>query len=208
MHSEIHKTVCSGMIRAALVALLVLGISACATSVSRVDEDETIDLSGKWNDSDSRLVAEEMISDSLSRPWLSDWNSANRNKPQVIVGRVRNLSMEHLNTNTFVKDLERELVNSGQVGFVATQSQREELRAEREDQASNASFDTMKSMGKELGADFMLLGEVDQINDTEGGKEVRFYQVSLEMIDLESNTKVWIGQKKIKKLVKKSGLRR
>ncbi len=54
----------------------------------------------------------------------------------------------------------------------------------------------------------MLLGEVDQINDSEGGKEVRFYQVSLEMIDLETNSKVWIGQKKIKKLVKKSGYRR
>ena len=42
----------------------------------------------------------------------------------------------------------------------------------------------------------------DTIIDAAAGKAVRFYQVELELINLESNEKVWIGQKKLKKLVK------
>ena len=66
------------------------------------------------------------------------------------------------------------------------------------------AIDTAKSMGKELGADFMLIGSIDTIIDAAGGTNLRFYQVDLELVNLESNEKVWIGQKKIKKLVERS----
>ena len=49
-----------------LASLLVVG---CGTKVTRIDADETVDLSGAWNDTDSRLVAEEMIADALAHPW-------------------------------------------------------------------------------------------------------------------------------------------
>ena len=87
-------------------------LAACSTSVERVDEDETIDLSGVWNDTDSRLVAEEMIADALARPWVDDFSRSTGKRPVVIVGTVRNLSHEHVNTRTFIADMERELVNS------------------------------------------------------------------------------------------------
>jgi uncharacterized protein (TIGR02722 family) len=186
--------------------LFAAGPTGCASrSVDRREIDEEIDLSGYWNDTDSRLVSEEMIADCLSRSWSDEWRGRTGKKPQVIVGTVRNLSLEHLNTRTFVKDLERELINSGRVGFVASADQRGEIRAERGDQADNADLSTVKSMGKERGADFMLIGAVDQINDSVEGRQVRYYQVELEMVDLESNEKVWIGQKKIKKLVEQRG---
>ncbi|MBT8341666.1 MAG: penicillin-binding protein activator LpoB, partial [Desulfatitalea sp.] len=53
-------------------------------------------------------------------------------------------------------------------------------------------------------ADYMLKGAINTITDRVEGKEVRYYQVNLELIDIESNRKVWIGDKKIKKLVKQS----
>lgn len=189
----------------ALGALLIGPLGCASRSVDRRETDEEIDLSGFWNDTDSRLVSEEMVADCVSRPWAADYRAETGKKPQVIVGTVRNLSMEHLNTRTFVKDLERELINSGRVGFVASSDQRGEIRAERQDQANNADFSSMKSMGKERGADFMLIGAIDQINDSVEGKQVRYYQVELEMVNLETNEKVWIGQKKIKKLVKQRG---
>jgi PBP1b-binding outer membrane lipoprotein LpoB len=117
----------------------------------------------------------------------------------VIVGLVGNKSNEHISTETFVKDLERELTNSGQVRFVASKEQREEVREERTDQAKNASVKTAKSMGQEYGADFMLKGQINTIDDQAGKQQLKYYQVELEMIDLLTNEKVWIGQKKIKK---------
>ncbi|MBL0350154.1 MAG: penicillin-binding protein activator LpoB [Elusimicrobia bacterium] len=185
-----------------LSAALVFGVG-CATApkVQRTEVDQTIDLSGDWNDTDSRMTAEEMVKDSLSRPWLGEFSGAKGVKPRVIVGTVLNKSHEHINTETFVKDLERELTNSGQVKFVAAKDQRDEVREERLDQARNSSVKTAKSMGQEYGADFMLKGQINTIMDGAGKQEVKYYQIELEMIDMSSNEKAWIGQKKIKKLV-------
>lgn len=185
---------------------LMFLIVSCSSmpKVSRVSETEEIDLSGNWNDSDSRLVSEKMVSDSLSRPWVDEFIMSKKTKPRVIVGTVLNKSHEHINTETFVKDLERELTNSGRVIFVASKEQREEVREERLDQAKNASIETAKSAGQEYGADFMLKGQINTIFDAAGNKTLKYYQVELEMINMLTNEKVWIGQHKIKKIVSRS----
>jgi len=185
----------------------LLGLSACGTQVERVDVEETHDLSGAWNDTDSRLVSEEMINDMLSRPWRQEYTSRNRKQPTVIVGTVRNLSHEHINVNTFVNDIERAMINSGKVTFVASSQERQEIRDERKDQDLHAREDTRKAMGQELGADFMLKGSINTIIDMEGTTQLRYYQVDLNLISLKDNRITWVGQKKIKKLVKNSKLR-
>jgi uncharacterized protein (TIGR02722 family) len=188
-----------------VVLAVGLILTGCASvKVDRIEVDESVDLSGRWNDTDSRLVSEEMISDVISRPWIDRFRAGNGNSPVVIVGSVRNRSDEHINTQTFVKDLERALINSGEVEFVANSGQRGEVREERKDQAANASEATAKAEGEELGADFMLQGSINTISDRIEGKEVKYYQVNLELIDIQSQRKAWIGEKKIKKLVKRS----
>ncbi len=190
-----------------ILSAVVFFLGACSTSVERVASDSTIDLSGAWNDTDSRLVADEMIQDALSRPWISDFSGRTGQRPAVIVGTVRNLSHEHINVKTFVADMERALVNSGKVDFVASRDERGEIRDERIDQDLNAREETRNAAGQELGADFMLQGQINTIIDMEGKQQVRYYQVDLTMISMADNRKVWLGQKKIKKLVKNSKLR-
>jgi uncharacterized protein (TIGR02722 family) len=189
-----------------LLSLVVLS-SGCGTKVTRVDTDTVTDLSGEWNDTDSRLVSREMIDDVLSRPWVSNFTRVNKRPPTVIVGEIRNLSHEHINTRTFISDLERELINSGEIDFVASASERTAVRDERVDQDLHAREETRKAMGQETGADFMLQGTINTIIDAVDGEQARFYQVDLTLIDMLSNRKVWIGQKKIKKTIQKSGWR-
>lgn len=193
---------------AALFLVLSGGLlTACSTSVERIAVDEVRDLSGAWNDTDSRLVSEEMIADVLSRPWIDQHQRASRKPPVVIVGEVRNLSHEHINVNTFVADLEREFINSGRVEVVASKVERSEIRDERRDQDFNARDDTRKPMGQEIGADYMLKGTINTIIDASGSDQIRFYQVDLNLISLADNRKVWQGQKKIKKDVRRAKLR-
>lgn len=190
-----------------ILMLSVLVVACSGTTVKRMDSDEVIDLSGQWNDTDSRLVSEEMIQDALSRPWVANFVRQKGRSPAVIVGTVLNLSHEHINVRTFVADMERALVNSGRVEFVASKTERTEVREEREDQDLNASEQTRNAMGQERGADFMLKGEINTIVDQSGRKHVVFYQIDLQMISMADNRKVWLGQKKIKKLVKNGKLR-
>jgi uncharacterized protein (TIGR02722 family) len=192
--------------RSIVILFLILGIAAtgCTSTrkVERIDETETIDLSGRWNDTDSRLVAEEMISDALSRDWKDNSLEKQGQKPSVVVGLVRNKSHEHINTETFIKDIEREFINSGMVRVVQAGSARDQLREERGQQQEFASPETVKSWGREIGADFMLQGVLNSIVDTIDKKKVVFYQVDLELSDIETGEKVWIGSKKIKKFIK------
>lgn len=195
------------MLKQILIVLMALFVTACGTTVERVATDETIDLSGAWNDTDSRLVAQEMIQDVLSRPWLGEFTGRSGKRPAVIVGTVRNLSHEHINVKTFVADMERELVNSGRVDFVASRDERGEIRDERIDMDLNASEATRKAAGQELGADFMLIGQINTIIDADSREQVRYYQVDLTLVSMADNRKVWLGQKKIKKYVKNAKIR-
>jgi hypothetical protein len=193
---------------AVLMALaLVLAAAGCSTAVKRLDAGEVKDLSGAWNDTDSQQVSEEMIKDVLDRSWLGEFTRTQNRQPAVIVGEVVNLSHEHINVNTFVSDMERALINSDRVQFVASSSERQEIRGERKDQDLHASEVTRKPMGQEKGADFMLKGTINTIIDASGSTQLRFYQVDLTLISLADNRKVWVGQKKIKKLVERSNLR-
>jgi len=193
---------------AGLALLALVAVSACSTKVERLDESQAVDLSGAWNDTDSRLVSQEMIQDSLSRAWLQEFRGRpGQTRPAVIVGEVRNLSHEHINTSTFTLEVERALINSGRVDFVATKDERKGIRDERKDQDINAREDTRSAMGRELGADFMMTGTINTIIDPSGDTQVRFYQVNMTLISLKDNRKVWVGQKDIRKLVTRSKLR-
>jgi penicillin-binding protein activator len=186
--------------------LLAAALGGCGTSVTRMNASETKDLSGAWNDTDSQLVSAEMINDALSRQWLTDFTQQKRRRPTVIVGEIRNLSDEHINVNTFVSDMQRALINSDRVDFVASATERQDIREERKDMDINAAEATRKAAGQETGADFMLKGTINTIIDVSGSTQVRYYQVDLNLISLVDNRIVWIGQKKIKKLVERSNL--
>jgi len=185
------------------VFLSIIIFSGCGTSkqVTRVDADTTIDLSGRWNDTDSRMVADEIIGDCLNHPWINDHGINTGGKPVVIVGGIRNKSMEHIPVATFVTDIERAFINSGKVRTVSSSSERGEIREERADQGEFAAIETIKRMGRELGADYMMTGEINTIEDREGGDQVVFYQTDLTLTNIETNEKIWIGNKKIKKFI-------
>jgi len=190
-----------------IMAAALLSGACCGCSsikVKRTDTEKTVDLSGNWNDSDSRMVAEEMIRDCLDRPWLNQFNIGSGRMPVVIIGTVVNRTSEHINSGVFVSDLQRSLLNSGKVKFVSDSVSRQELRAEKADQAQYASKDTAKPQFAETGADFMLQGDINAVKDEIKGKYVILYQVNLELVNLTTNEKTWIGQKEIKKIVSRS----
>jgi len=186
-----------------LLTLCALALAGCSTKVERLDVSEVRDLSGRWNDIDSRQVAEAMVQDCLNRPWLTRYITRTGQTPDIIVGAIRNRSTEHISTETFTKDLERALINSGKANFVASAEERLSVREERLDQDLNASPETRKAPGMEAGADYMLIGSINSIVDKEGREQVIYYQTNLELVDMADNRKVWIGDKKIKKYVER-----
>ncbi len=187
----------------ALVAAFTVFTAGCSPKVSRLDTKEQVDLSGRWNDTDSRLVSEEMIKDVMSGAWLGRYQPKKPGDvPTVIVQTIKNRSSEHINTQTFQKDLERAWVNSGKVDVVASADERKELRQERTEQQMGFTQQNV-SEHNEKGADFALQGVINTITDEIEGERVVYYQVNLELINLGTNQKAWIGEKKIKKYIER-----
>ncbi|MCG8327790.1 MAG: penicillin-binding protein activator LpoB [Chitinophagales bacterium] len=184
----------------ALVASL--WTSSCNRQVQRIDTDTTVDLSGRWNDTDARLTAAELVTEVMSQPWLDNHMRRTGERPVIIVGMVENKSHEHIEAEVFTKELEKAFIKSGRVRVVQAGEKRSQIRRERADQQENSSASTMKQWGMEVGADYMLQGSINSIMDAYKRKKVIYYQIDMEMSNIETNEKVWIGDKKIKKFVK------
>lgn len=187
----------------AMMAALLAGLTACNnTRVARVDPTSVTDLSGRWNDADSRLVASALIGQSLDADWATAWAKSHGGRaPTVIIGGFANRTLEHIPVMTLTRDLERAYVSSGAVRVVASADERQSVRLERADQQSNALAATRARVAMEQGAQFLLQGDVQAIEDSQGREKAVTYQVDATLVDLESNAKVWVGQHRIKKVI-------
>lgn len=205
----------------ALAALAaVLAFSACSSSagpdprastgrsVTRIDSGTQTDLSGYWNDTDVRIIADTLVAECVNAPSIVNFIRDTKRVPVVILGTFKNQSDEHIDTSILAKKFEIALVNSGKVDFVASKTERAEIRSEREDMQEWSSEDSAKALANESAADFMLIGYVKTIVDSGGGDSVRTYFVNAELVDVERNRKVWVGENsEIKKYITRASSR-
>lgn len=196
----------------AIAMMLIVVLSSCVsttgTQVNRIDARTQTDLSGYWNDTDVRIIADTLVQECVNAPSIVNFIRQYQRPPVVILGSFRNQSDEHLDTSILAKKFEIALVNSGKVDFVASSMEREELRDERENQQEWSNEFSAKALANEVAADFMLIGAVKTIVDSSGADFTRTYFVTAELINIEKNTKVWLGENSsIKKYIRRDTVR-
>ncbi len=184
-----------------LIVLAALAIGCGRRQVEVVDPATDIHLSGRWNDSDSRKVASKLINQALNHPWINDFRDRAGRKPIVRVATIVNKSNEEIATRIFTDDLARELQNSGKVRFVVSRDVAELTRAERGDIQENSSKETAPQSHNETAPDFLLQGTIDVQPDNQDGKQVKFYQVDIMLVDLTTNEVIAPWSDEVKKVV-------
>ncbi len=181
-------------------AWVMIGLLAsCARSVTRIDPNQQIDLSGRWNDSDSRQVSQKMINDLLASDKFKEYSKSLGKKPAIIVGLIRNKTTEHIDADNYIKKIELAIYNSGVADLVESGTFRDKLREERAQQQDFANPSTVARWGKETGANLMLFGEMTSETDVYNKRRVVNYVTTLFLTDMETNKRVWYGQQEIKK---------
>ena len=208
--------VCSDLFKrlalAAVVCVLAVAVLAgCGgTKVANVDPRTEGYITGRWNDSDARAVAEDLIPECLGSPWLPEFRGQHGDeRPRILIADIENNTSEHLNTDVFMNELQRVIINSGVVRFVADEAVREDLMREVEWQRGMAegggvSDDVDRGVS---GADFVMRGVVNSIVDQAGQSAIVYYKVDLSLTDLRNWEKVWIGTAERKHLVEGSKVR-
>lgn len=185
-----------------IVLVAIFLVTGCARSVTRIDPNQSMDLSGRWNDTDSRQVAGKMVTDLLGSEKFKDYAKQLGRKPAIIVGLVRNKTSEHIDADNYIKKLELAVFNSGLADLVESDQFRDKLREERAQQQDFSDPATVAQWGKEVGANLMLFGEMTSETDTYQKKRVVNYVTTLFLTDMQTNKRVWYGQEEIKKYVK------
>ncbi len=185
------------------VVFLWVGCAATGPQVRRLDTAVVTDLSGEWNDTDSRMTAEAMIRECFGGAWLDNFASEAGRRPAVRVRGVVNKTDEHIDAQIFIKNIERAMVNSGRVLVLAQEGSElisvegEQLRAASGRQGERARA----VVGHETGADFVVAVRIGSVLDQIEGAKAKLYQTNFELIGSASGEKVWIGEHQIKKLV-------
>lgn len=183
--------------------ILVLFILAgCARTVTRIQPSEKLDLSGRWNDTDSRQVADKMIASLLASEKFKEYSNEMGKKPSIIVGLVLNKTSEHVDSRNYVKKLEVAIYHSGIADLVESDKLRDKLRVERAQQQDFASATSMAKWGEEVGANLMLFGEMTSETDVLNKRRIVNYIVTLFLTDMSTNKRIWYGQEEIKKFIR------
>jgi uncharacterized protein (TIGR02722 family) len=191
-----------------LVLVVIVLLAGCGgREVTRTDPDLVTDLSGYWNETDAHMVADSIVDQCLDGRWLTEFGTGDRSRgervpqPVVVVGSIFNESSEHINTDLFMNEIERALLESGEVKIAAGGASRGEVRAERSDQRIFSSPETAAEYGREIGADYVMTGNIGSIVDEEDHTRSIYYQISIELIDVETALKAWMGSLEIKKMI-------
>lgn len=184
------------------ILLITIVLMSCARSVTRMDPGQAIDLSGRWNDADSRQVANAMVNNLLNSEKFKEYSAQLGKKPAIIVGLVRNRTSEHIDTENYIKRIELSLFTSGIAEVVESDAFRDKLRVERVNQRDFAKPTTVAQWGMETGANLMLFGQMTSETDVYQKQRVVNYITTLFLTDMESNKRVWYGQEEIKKYIK------
>ncbi|MBC7661395.1 MAG: penicillin-binding protein activator LpoB [Chitinophagaceae bacterium] len=189
-------------------ASLTLGLNllACSPGFEGTYSDpkkaEIVD--DKWSETDAHKVAGSLINQVLTKPWLTQFEAVKKQKPIVIVDEIANRTDEHIDTKALTEAMTDELINAGKVRFVNGEKRKQILEEIKYQNSGTTEAKTRKSLGKQIGADFMLSGAISSSVHTQEGLKTVTYQTALTLTDLETAEIVWSGKEEIKKRFNRS----
>ena len=172
---------------------LFLCFFSCASSkpVARISAEKQKDLSGNWNDNDIRIVCDSIIDECINSNYIKKFSKKNNRLPYVKLGTILNLSDEYIDTTIIANKFRNSIINSGEMKFVASNSEVELLRDEQLSQADHVSFGTEAQFGNEQAADFMLQGTIKTVIDQNKDVTQKTYYFDIQLYDIESTEVVW-----------------
>lgn len=191
----------------AVVITLLAGCASNEAQVSRLEDGQEVDLTGRWNFNDSRRIAQGMTENVLrqNNRWLENFRNLTEKKPYLAVLRIENRTSDHIDEDDFMSEFEAKMVNSGRIGLVE-RDQLDQLDEEQRLQARRATQKSAAAIGQEIGADFALFGSIRSNDQRAGNLQVREYQVSLRLVDTETSEIVWIGNENVRKVIKRASV--
>jgi len=177
------------------LVVLVVCFGACGSKVQYGDPTAVETLTVDFGSTDLQMIAEKMVQSLLYSPVIQEGH-----RPVFQVTSVKNMTNEHIDTKAITDKIRTTLLNSGKVQFTAAEH-RQEVLEELDYQRDSGYVDqeTRKVVGRQVGADFLLSGDITSISKERGGTQDIYFKITLNLIDVETGLIAWADEKEIRK---------
>jgi penicillin-binding protein activator len=182
------------------VAIVSSGCSMFRASTTDMNPDQPQHMTAKYDDTDLHQLTETIAGELLASPFLTKQGQP----PLMRLGDIQNNTEQHVNTRTIAERMRTLLLQSNRVQFVG-ETQREELLKEQEYQAKHGEKGSQMAPGQQANPKYLLAGALSEIKSDEprqvrlSRKEVRYYNLTVTVMDLQSNKIEWTTEKRIKR---------
>ena len=179
-----------------------LGLMACSSSTQYGDAQAVETVNTDFGSTDLQTIAAKMVDDLLAFPPMVQVTASKR--PILFVDRIKNKTSEHIDMESITDTIQSKLLNSGKYRFV-DMSVVEQVKAQIDYQNSAGLVDKNKAVrfGQQVGAEYMLYGNMSSIVKKDGSTKDVYYKFTLKLLHLESGLLEWSSEKEIRKTKEK-----
>ncbi|WP_151708521.1 penicillin-binding protein activator LpoB [Acinetobacter brisouii] len=191
------------MTAAVVAGTALLGGCASTGNVSYGDAQAVETLTTDFGSTDLQMIATKMVDDMLSFPPVVQMTQSRR--PVMFVDRIKNKTQEHIDTESITDTIQNKLINSGKFRFVDMTSvgaMADQIAYQK--QSGMVDQATSVRAGKQIGAEYMLNGNLSSIVKNSGGKSDVYYKFTLKLQNIQTGIVEWTSEKEIRKSGKRS----
>jgi uncharacterized protein (TIGR02722 family) len=178
-----------------------LALAACNSqpTVAYVDPNTVDTTAVTFSSTDLQTTAKSMVDQMLASPVIVQLTS--RSVPVMYVQGLTNNTNEFIDTQAITDTISTELLQSGQFQFVdMTKVNAIKKQLNYQNKSGMVDPTTAVKIGQQVGAQYMLYGDISSITQTSSSQVSQFYQVTMKFLNIQSGLIVWEGQQQIRKV--------
>jgi penicillin-binding protein activator len=185
------RSMWTGLAMAGLVALLASG---CASTVEYGDATSSKPIDTDFGSADLQMIAAKMVDSMLADDVLQEISVGG--PPLLIVDKVKNKTMQHIDTESVTDSIRTKLIRSRKFSFQdrTTEAALQEELAYQQTAAQDAI-----AMGQQDAPRYMLTSNLSEITQRAGRLKDVYYKFTMSLRDLKSGRLIWADEQEIRK---------
>ena len=178
----------------AALGMLALLASGCASTVEYGDATSSKPISTDFGSSDLQQIASKMVDSMLADDILEEISVGG--PPLLIVDKVKNKSMQHIDTESVTDSIRTKLIRSRKFSFQdrTTEAALSEELAYQQVAAADAV-----ASGQQDAPRYMLTSNLSEIEQSAGRVKDVYYKFTMSLRDLKSGRLIWADEQEIRK---------
>ncbi len=188
------------LIPSALILLIQTGCGPKVYTKGEYDDPNRVELlDDKFNEADMQKMAQTVVNGVVSCPDIKRL----KRTPVIIVEKVENRTEEHIDMLSITSKIRTALIKTRKVKFI-NRKLRKQLNDEYDyNKGGNVAKKYQKFRGKQIGADYILNGELSTNIQEVGGRKLIYYKLTANLTNLETSVIDCVEEKEIRKIYNK-----